>query len=208
MREGWLFGPGIQLDREIMIRYGINEIRIRDQITNMAAKTEDIMMLYHFNLGYPFLNERVQFVTSHEYEKPVDEHAKDHEGERYVFGPPEAGEPESCYYYRQKADEEGISYAACLSPDIKTGVMIVTDPGQLPLLCNWHSRAAGDYVMGIEPCTCYGDGRKAHLDRDEMIRLEPYETKEQELVIRFAENGLYEKLQKKVKNDRILANRS
>ena len=197
VREGWLFGPGLQLDREILIRYGVNQIKIKDQITNLAAKAEDVMMLYHFNLGYPFLNEHVQFVTSHEYEGPVDEHAKAHEDERYSFGPPAAGEPESCFYYRQKKNDDGESFAACLNPDMKAGIMICTDPEQLPLLCNWHSRAAGDYVMGIEPCTCHGDGRKAHAERGEMIRLAPYETREHELVIWFAENELYEKLQEK-----------
>lgn len=186
-REGWLFGPNLELFRTITVFLRENRIEIQDQITNLAAAPEEIMMLYHFNLGYPFLTEHAHFITSHQYEKPVDEHAAALENLRYQFKAPVPEMPENCFYYRQQRDEQGRSFAACVSDDTGLGVMIATSPEELPLLCNWQSWASGDYVMGIEPCTCYGDGRAAHLERDQMIRLEPFETRNHHVTVRFLE---------------------
>lgn len=183
--EGRLFGPHLELNRAITVFYGDNRIEIEDHIINLAAAPEDLMMLYHFNLGYPFLTENFHFITSHRYEKPVDANALANEDMRYQFKTPVPGMPENCYYYQQQRDASGQSFAACVSDDTSLGVMIATAPEELPLLCNWHSWASGDYVMGIEPCTCYGDGRAAHLERNQMVRLEPYETRKHQVTVKF-----------------------
>lgn len=185
VKEGRLFGPHLELVRTITVYLQENQIEIEDRITNLAAVPEDCMMLYHFNLGYPFLTENARFVTSHQYEKPVDENASKWEKQRLCFKKPVALMPENCFYYRQARDEKNRSYAACLNEDVGFGVMVCTNPEELPLLCNWHSWAAGDYVMGIEPCTCYGDGRAAHQARRQMITLQPYESRTHHLTIRF-----------------------
>lgn len=187
VREGRLFGPQLELFRTITIYLQENKIELEDRITNLAALPEDIMMLYHFNLGYPFLTEKARFVTSHRYEKPVDENARRMEDQRLQFKEPVPGEPENCFYYHQQVDEDGFSYAACENEEAGFAVRIDTDPNELPLLCNWHSWAAGHYVMGIEPCTCYGDGRAAHQERGQMITLPPYESRTNHLTIRFLE---------------------
>nr|WP_325215130.1 aldose 1-epimerase family protein [uncultured Oscillibacter sp.] len=187
VKEGRLFGPHLELFRTITVWLQENKIEIVDRITNLAAIPEDCMMLYHFNLGYPFLTENARFATSHQYEKPVDENARKFEGQRLYFKKPVAQMPENCFYYRQSRDEQGHSYAACLNEEAGFGVVICTNPEELPLLCNWQSWAAGDYVMGIEPCTCYGDGRAAHQKRQQMITLQPYESRTHHLTICFPE---------------------
>ena len=184
-REGWLFGPNLELNRIITIFYGENEIHIEDSITNLAATPEPIMMLYHFNFGYPFLSERSRFVTSHRYEKPVNDFARQREDQKSSFSAPIPNEPESCFYYRQQRNLNQESFAGCISKDLSFAVMICSDPEELPLLCNWHSRVAGDYAMGIEPATCYGDGREEHLKRGQLITLEPYEKRVHHLTVRF-----------------------
>ena len=186
-KEGWLFGPHLELKRTITVYYGKNEIQIEDQVTNLAATAEPVMMLYHFNMGYPFLTEDCKFVTTHEYMHPVDGNAKKLEDQRFRFKAPKAAEPENCFYYKQTRNDQGEAFAACVNPKEGKAVMVCTNPEELPLLCNWQSWASGDYVMGLEPCTCFGDGREEHLKRNQMIMLEPYECKTNHLTIRFAE---------------------
>ena len=185
VREGWLFGPHLELNRVITIFYGENKIQIEDKIINLSASPEPIMMLYHFNFGYPFLSEHSRFVTSHLYEKPVDSFAKQREDQRNRFSAPIPNAPENCFYYRQQWNPNHESFAGCINEELNLAVMVCSDPNELPLLCNWQSRAAGDYAMGIEPCTCYGDGRENHLKRGQLITLEPYEEKAHHLTVRF-----------------------
>jgi len=185
IREACLSGSALEITRTITVYYGENLIELEDHITNFAATSEGYMLLYHFNLSYPFLTENARFVTTHTYEKPVDDNAKRRENVRDRFLPPEPGVPDNCFYYRQARDAEGRAYAACVNPDADCGVMICSNPEELPLLCNWHNWCAGDYAMGIEPCTCYGDGRGKHVERNQLVMLEPYETHTYHLTVRF-----------------------
>ena len=132
-----------------------------------------------------FLSEHSRFVTSHLYEKPVDSFAKQREDQRNRFSAPIPNAPENCFYYRQQWNPNHESFAGCINEELNLAVMVCSDPNELPLLCNWQSRAAGDYAMGIEPCTCYGDGRENHLKRGQLITLEPYEEKAHHLTVRF-----------------------
>ncbi len=188
-REGWLFGPHLELERSITVYYGRNELHIEDRVRNLAAVAEPVMMLYHFNMGYPFLTENCEFLTSHAYLHPVDENAKRLENQRLHFKAPADQIPENCFYYKQQRNDEGSAFAACVDYVKMRAVMVCTDPEELPLLCNWQSWASGDYVMGIEPCTCFGDGRAAHLERGEMVLLEPYESRSHHLTVRFLEGA-------------------
>ncbi len=185
VREGRLFGAQLELYRTITVYLKENKIEIEDQITNLAALSEELMMLYHINLGYPFLTERAYLVTSYEYEKPADENARKKEGQRLHFKAPVAGEPENCFFYKQRRDENGEAYATCISEDTGLSVRIDTNPEELPMFCNWQSWAAGNYAMGISPCTCYGDGRAAHQERGQMVVLPPYESRKHHLTISF-----------------------
>ena len=175
-REGRLFGSSMELCREIKIGLNSNDILLKDTVANYSPADEPLFMLYHFTLGYPLLDENAEFVTTHEYEKPVDENAAMDEANRIVFKAPEAGIPERCYYYKQRA-VSGEAFAACINKPKGLGVAVHTDPAELPLLCNWKSWAAGDYVMGIEPCNCYGDGRAEHIRRGQAEILPAYSSK-------------------------------
>lgn len=163
-REGRLFGSSLELKREISVEYGSPEITIQDTITNYGPVDEPVFLLYHYNMGYPLLDENTEFVTTHEYEKPVDDNAATDEANRSTFRKPEARVPERCYYYRQKASGAD-AFGACINRKRGLGVAIHTNPDELPLFCQWKSWAAGDYVMGMEPCNCYGDGRAEHIRR-------------------------------------------
>lgn len=175
-REGRLFGSSLELSREIRVEYDAAQIEIRDTITNYGPAEEPMFLLYHYNMGYPLLDENAEFVTTHEYEKPVDENAAMDEANRLTFRKPEAKVPERCYYYRQKT-AGGNAFAACINRKKGLGVMLHTNPDELPLLCQWKSWASGDYVMGMEPCNCYGDGRAEHIRRGQTEMIPAYSSK-------------------------------
>lgn len=53
MREARLFGENLILERKITCKYGENKITIRNSVENLGFKREALMLLFHFNLGYP-----------------------------------------------------------------------------------------------------------------------------------------------------------
>lgn len=57
MREAELFGENMILRRKIESVFGENSITVTDEIENQAFRPEPLMLLYHCNMGYPFLNE-------------------------------------------------------------------------------------------------------------------------------------------------------
>jgi hypothetical protein len=66
MQETRLFGENLVLGRKITFRYGENKNSIRNSIENCVFKREPVMLLFHFNLGYPLLDEKAILVISTE----------------------------------------------------------------------------------------------------------------------------------------------
>lgn len=60
MREGRLYGRDLELHRRIHTTLFSSEITITDAVTN-HADAEPIMLLYHFNFGYPLLDVTSRF---------------------------------------------------------------------------------------------------------------------------------------------------
>ena len=60
MREAELFGENMVLRRRIESVLGENSITVTDEIENQAFRPEPLMLLYHCNVGYPFLNENCE----------------------------------------------------------------------------------------------------------------------------------------------------
>ncbi len=174
VREARLFGPHLELRRSIRVHFEEPRIEIEDRIRNLSGRPEPLMLLYHFNLGHPLLDESAEFLTSDRFEAPRDDNARAGLPRRRLFAEPREGEPEQCFYYAQRAAADGLAFAACVNDRMGTGVAIWSDPAELPLLTNWKTWAAGDYAMGIEPATCRVDGREAHRLRGELPEIPAY----------------------------------
>ena len=65
MREARLFGENLIIGRTITCKYGENKITIRNTVENCGFKREALMLLFHFNLGYPLLDADAILVSCH-----------------------------------------------------------------------------------------------------------------------------------------------
>ena len=196
VREGRLFGRSLALKREFTFYFDKPYFDIKDTIYNETPKDEHFMLLYHFNFGYPLLDENTRFITTHAYDHPVDENAKREEPNRKVFYKPGCGIPENCFYYKQHRAQNGEAFAALVNEPLGLGAVIRTNPEELPLLCQWKSWSMGDYVSGIEPCNCQGDGRKAHIDRGEVEIIPAYGQKSVSIRVEITDNGKVAELER------------
>jgi len=182
LRTGRIFGDNIWVKREMKVRYGENRIYINDIVENRSGEKRPYMVLYHFNLGYPFLDENTEFVTNAGYVRPRDDEAVKGESWREGFQRPENGFKEQVFYYDSKAEPGMTCYAGLYNEQLGMGVNIHVKPEQLPKIIQWKTAAYGDYAQGIEPANCYPEGREKQKEYG-LEYIEPFETKTQEIYV-------------------------
>ena len=185
MREAELFGENMTLRRSIETTYGVPEIIIKDCITNEGFREETMMLLYHFNMGYPFLNEDCEIILPTTEVIPRDDAAEKQVGMWNRMGKPVDNETEFVFLHKLAADKEGNTFAAVINERIGIGLKIQFNQKYLPYFMQWKSVASGDYVIGLEPANSSVYGKKYHPERGDLHMLDPFEKEKIELRLRF-----------------------
>ncbi len=167
VEESTIFGEAIRLTREIHSMLGANTIAITDVYENIAFEPAPLMLLYHFNFGFPLLMEDSTF------EFPSKQvHARDPgtplEGYQ-SWQPPEPAHQERVYLHEAiESDARGWTSAAVYNPHFPLGagagvcsltVRLAWSTENLPGLVQWRMAGAGAHVLGIEPTNCNVLGR-------------------------------------------------
>ncbi len=189
MREARLFGENLILGRHISCKYGENKILLRNTIENSGFKREALMLLFHFNLGYPLLDENSVLVTPTARLTPRDEEAIKGAAISSQSQPPTANYAEQVFYHDLNADSKGNTSVALINQKLEIGVALHYNKNQLFNFTQWKQMGEGDYVMGMEPCNCYVGGRLDPRNAEILEYLEPGEIRNFDLTIEVV-NGL------------------
>ncbi|MGP1397823.1 MAG: aldose 1-epimerase family protein [Inquilinaceae bacterium] len=183
VRQATVFGEVLELERRIEAEVGGAAIAITDVVTNRGFRPTPHMLLYHFNFGYPLLDEGAEFLA------PVRQVAwMSHDprgqgvGYRHQAGP-DPDFVEQVYQHVPVPGSDHLVPAALINPSLRGGMaaLLEFDSRQLPALLEWQCLQAGLYVLGIEPITNHVAGRAAAERRGEMIRLEAGESRRYDL---------------------------
>jgi hypothetical protein len=183
MREAALFNENLVLRRRVSTYLGARTIRIHDEVENQGFETQGLMLLYHFNLGYPLLDDGARFVAPSLEVKPRDADAEAGMGSSSLFTEPVDGYREQVFYHRTGRDEEGKTCAAIVNEQLGLGWFVRFNPDQLPRLIQWKSMKTGDYCLGIEPANCLVEGRAVERERGTLQMIAPFETRTFDLEI-------------------------
>lgn len=160
MRESSLFGTNLVLRRTITTKLGDTRIEIKDEIENESSTDKvPLMLMYHCNFGFPFLDESTKLVIDAAKTDVRDEVARaGMEAEPpCVFGKPEVGYQEQVFYHKLNAQNHHCS-ATLVNKDKRIAVTLDFDDRELPHLIHWKCRDAGNYVIGVEPSNCHPEG--------------------------------------------------
>jgi hypothetical protein len=177
MREARFFGENLLLNRKITCLYGENRIRIHDCIENRGFRDELLMLLYHFNIGYPLLDEDAILLLSGRTVVPYDEEASKGCQSWHRMQPPTSNYVEQVFYHDLKTDADGNTCVAVLNHRLELGVAFHFNKKQFRNLTQWKQMGEGEYALGIEPCNCYVGGRFDPLNKDILEYLKPGESK-------------------------------
>ncbi len=181
VRESKLYGENMVLQRKITTRLGSNEIRITDRIENQGFLAQPLTLLYHCNFGFPLLDVTSRLFLPEGETRARDDCALASLDRLDQFEAPQPTYPETVFYHDRGADIEGNTYAAIFNPTLLTnglGILICYNKNELPYISEWKNMAQGDYVVALEPCNCFPDGRREIRHAGMLNCLEPGETKE------------------------------
>jgi hypothetical protein len=199
VRDARMFGPVLEVRRQIQCILGRPQVMIYDQVINRGDAPVPHAWLYHVNFGYPLLDRGARFVYRGPAEywqvpKPPDA--------RSIMRPLDAGGmnklkrvPDSLPEHASSGerglivenapDADGLCRAGLINDRLRLAVELEYPAEALPRLANWqHYGPRGCYVTGIEPFT--GSLMGTQNDRHPSARqvLQPGETRRYQLTLR------------------------
>ena len=185
MREAALFGENMVLRREITSIYAEKAILVRDEIENESYRSEPLMLLYHINMGYPFLSEDTRLYIPTRKVTARDAESEGHETEYDRMDAPNDNEQEYVFIHDLKADENGDTEVLAVNEALGIGMKLGFNTKNLPYFMEWKSTASGDYVIGLEPANSSVYGRPYHEKAGDLHTVEPFEKETTELKFTF-----------------------
>jgi hypothetical protein len=176
-----VFGENLVLARRIEAALGGATISVTDRVENRGFRPTPHMLLYHYNFGFPLLDEGAELLLpSRAIVHTVHEEPRA-EGVGYrIQGPPKADFSEQVYQHDVVAGADGMAPAALINPRLGTGgfgIRLDYDRAALPCLIEWQCLQSGLYALGIEPSTNHVLGRRFAEQRGELMFLEHGETR-------------------------------
>ena len=176
MIEAKLFGEKLELSRTITTQKSSPCIRIQDSLFNARALDAEFEILYHINIGFPFLDESVTLHTPESRVIPRNEDAQKGLDTHRTFSEPIDSCPEQVFFHEIKPDDEGYCYAVAVNHNLSLAFFVRYKNDNLTHLCQWKSMQSGDYVMGLEPSNNYLNSRKGERENGTLKTIGAFET--------------------------------
>jgi len=180
VRHSRFYAEDLVLERKIQTHQGSNSLVITDTIDNQDFKAVPLMLLYHINIGFPFLDATSELFSS-TIKKSWSRTPSAEKGlsEFNHFSEPVDGIEEECFYHLFDTDD-GMAYVCLFNSklgDHGMGFYLRYDTRQLPVFLQWKMMRSREYVCGLNPATTYAEGRKQALEKNEVKFIEPMEKK-------------------------------
>ena len=152
-RDTVIEGYNLELTRQVRTSLSRPEISITDSIENLDCNPTDYLLLYHFNFGFPFLDEDLVLdfpetlapmkTGNAASEKQMDAWDK--------LSQPVDNEEENLFFHTFKPDADNTATVRLLNLRLGFGVYIRYEMAYLPYLVEWKCMRTGEYALGIEP---------------------------------------------------------
>jgi hypothetical protein len=157
VEEGCLFFPHFSLTSSYTTVPGSNRLVVHDVVENRAAQPAEMQMLYHCNVGPPFLEAGSRVVAPIRELAPLTGRAAESVDTFDTYSGPTPGFSEQVYCYDLLADSAGRTLALLYNAAADHGLALRWQRHELPCFTVWRNSAAVEdgYVTGLEPATNY-----------------------------------------------------
>lgn len=171
--ESTFFGDQLRLTRTLRMALGEPAVEIVDVVKNLNDTPTPFMLLYHFNFGYPLVQEGVQLYSASAQVYPRDLPARAQSAHWNKYGAPVARHQEEVFFHQVYTGDDGVALAALAGDDF--GLQIEWDTQCEPYLTQWKNYRRGMYVCGVEPGNCIPEGQNAARRSGRLVTLAPGE---------------------------------
>jgi hypothetical protein len=161
VEEASLFSPRLHLTSTCTTVPGSNRVVIHDRIENRGGEPAEMELLYHCNLGPPFLGSGSRVVAPVREMAPINARAAEGMDTFDTFLGPTAGFAEQVYCYDLLADGAGHTLAMLYNRAADRGLVLRFNQRELPCFTVWRNTGAlaDGYVTGLEPATNFPNFR-------------------------------------------------
>jgi hypothetical protein len=173
--ESGLFFPHLGLTATVTTVPGSNRLVIHDVVENRSAEPAEMQLLYHCNVGPPFLEGGSRVVMPVKEMAPLTAQAAEGIDTYDTYPAPHAGFAEQVYVYDLLADGSGRTLAMLYNRAADRGLVLRLNRNELPCFTVWRNTAAVEdgYVTGLEPATNYPNFRSFERQQGRVRVLPP-----------------------------------
>jgi len=194
IQQTQVLGPNLELKRTISATLGQATIRIHDEVINRGNAAAPHMLLYHFNFGWPLVDEGTDIIWQGKWQ-PREGGINNRifkEGYNFRKCPypleDHNGSGEAVAFIDAMPDDSGQCTCGLYNSKIGIAMVMKFQKKQLPWLTNWQHWGKGEYVTGIEPGTHPPIGQAKARGQQNLIFLQPREMRKYDIEIEVLEN--------------------
>ena len=153
------------------------ELSMEDEIENLGSKPAEVQLLYHINIGKPFLNAGSTLSIAAEEIAPRDPRAAEGVDKIHEFLGPTAGYTEEGFFFKPRVDRDGTATAVLQDPKKEVGFAVRFQQATLPYFVLWKCTQpdSDGYVTGLEPATNLPNFKAYERKQGRVINLKPGE---------------------------------
>ena len=154
LKESMLHEENYRLDRTVTMRLDQRGVDITDRIYNDTFYEWPLMVLYHFNVGYPLLDEGALFFMDDSAVEPNTGFAEERLDNHIHIEPPQHAMEEQLFFHTPKNGEGGLCRCGVINEKLNLALIIRYDAEVLPYFAQWKMMGEQEYVLGLEPGNC------------------------------------------------------
>jgi galactose mutarotase-like enzyme len=170
-----MFGPCLRLTSTVQTTVGSNRWTIIDEVTNLSAKPAEFQMLYHTNIGRPFLDPGARFMAPERELCPRDARAAAGIDDYDTYQAPDVNYGEQAFFFRLLGNAQRKSVAMLRNAAGDLGLSLRFSLVELPCFTLWKNTAAeaDGYVTGLEAGTNFPNLRSFERSKGRVTTLAP-----------------------------------
>jgi hypothetical protein len=189
LSETKALGENLTMKRTIRTVMGSNQIDIHDVVTNETSTPVEHLYMYHMNFGYPLVSETMKIRIPSGSRRWIRNPGTALQAEQYAPVSKEALPSVLLHEHWEGASdtlelglENRVRYG---DTEALLKATIRYPRAAFPYLTQWRHERSGIRVLGIEPCNQTTEGRAHHREHGTLPCLQPWESKEYRMSIRF-----------------------
>lgn len=192
LRETSVFGVNLVMTRRISTTLDEAKLWIEDRVENHGFAPAPLMVLQHFNLGFPLVDSSTRLILPAHTTIPRDDAARPGLDHCLEFDDPIDGYAEQVFYHDLHADAEGKVEVRLVNEAFNNGqglgVAWRYPKAEYPLFTEWKMMRAGFYAIGVEPGNCHVEGRVKERERGTLEMIAPQEVRMFSIELEFFNN--------------------